>query len=378
MPRRRKETPELVERENGVWYVHWYDADKRRTLRESLETRDYAEALKLYAEFLLGGEARRVRSDALLTVSQALDDYWRQHVNAKDDRGRTRVVDVKRVEFIIAHLKAYFGDRPLKEIGPAESRGYTEHRRKQIAGGRRPRGTTVKDSTIRKELATLVAAANHALRWRAMPSTDAPHIDLPHVEAATTPQWFTKEQIQALLAATEGDLNRFIRIAYYTGARRRSIENLTPFQVKMAEGAIYLQPPDGRVTRKRRPAVPIFPEIRGVVRELLERKGKYLFGAKAPNFYPGFIEACEKIGVEGHPHMLRHSRASHMLQDGEDIWKVARLLGDTVATVERVYAHCLPHNLLSESNVEALPRPLAPAVEEPADPEVEALPSVLR
>jgi site-specific recombinase XerC len=37
--------------------------------------------------------------------------------------------------------------------------------------------------------------------------------------------------------------------------------------------------------------------------------------------------------------MLRHSRATHMLMDGEDPYKVAKLLGDTLATVERVYGH---------------------------------------
>jgi site-specific recombinase XerD len=51
--------------------------------------------------------------------------------------------------------------------------------------------------------------------------------------------------------------------------------------------------------------------------------------------------------------MIRHSRASHLLQDGEDLWKVARLLGDTVATVERVYAHVLPEHLMTESKLEA-------------------------
>jgi site-specific recombinase XerD len=37
--------------------------------------------------------------------------------------------------------------------------------------------------------------------------------------------------------------------------------------------------------------------------------------------------------------MLRHSRATHMLMDGESIYKVAKLLGDTVSTVEKRYGH---------------------------------------
>lgn len=354
MPRERTKEPERVER-NGWQYVEWYDPAAGRVRRQSLGTQDPREGLRRFAEFVLRGETGRNRGSAGLTVRQALDDYVEQHVKATDDRGRPRVVDSSRVRVIVGHLKAHFGDTLVKDVDIAASRVYLNERRKVIAGGSRPRKNTVKDSTIRRELAVLVSAANHAVRWRTLDRSDLPQVELPAPDQVEDPKWFTKEQIQSLLQNTDGDLNRFIRIAYYTAARRRSIEQLTRFQVKLDEGAIYLQKPGERITRKRRPVVPIFPEIRPVVEELFARGGNYLFGDAPPNFYPGFKEACDVIGVEGHPHMLRHSRASHMLQDGEDIWKVARLLGDTVRTVERVYAHCMPQHLLTESNVEDLP-----------------------
>ena len=57
------------------------------------------------------------------------------------------------------------------------------------------------------------------------------------------------------------------------------------------------------------------------------------------------------LGVEGHPHLLRHSRATHMLMDGDSPYKVAKLLGDTLATVERVYGHSDPEFLATKSGV---------------------------
>jgi len=49
---------------------------------------------------------------------------------------------------------------------------------------------------------------------------------------------------------------------------------------------------------------------------------------------------CCSPSKKSSPHILRHSRATHLLQEGIAIFAVARLLGDSVATVERVYAHC--------------------------------------
>lgn len=42
------------------------------------------------------------------------------------------------------------------------------------------------------------------------------------------------------------------------------------------------------------------------------------------------------------PHDLRHTYASWMAQDGVELYRIAALLGDTVATTERHYAHLKP------------------------------------
>lgn len=358
MARPIREVPWLEQRDNGWFYAHWYDADKRRTFRESLKTRDPGEAAKRFGEFLLGGPGRRTRRDAGLSVSLALDDYLRQHVKALDDKGRPRVVDGQRVEIAIRHLKAYFGDRPMRDVGPMECRGYLESRRKmglRAYSKDKQRPVAAKDSTVRRELSTLAAAANHAIKWGSLPAGDAPRIELPKVEDEKV-KWFTKEQLLTIIEEATGNfhLQAFIRIAYYTAARRASIENLTKGQIDLKAGTIALQPPDGRVTKKRRPVVPLHSEIRSDIEKLLiETPNEYLFGAlPCRDFYDRFVEACRACGFDGaFPHMLRHSRASHLLQEGVDIWKVAKLLGDTVATVERVYGHCLPEHLATDSNV---------------------------
>ena len=70
---------------------------------------------------------------------------------------------------------------------------------------------------------------------------------------------------------------------------------------------------------------------------------KYLFGIPTDMYRP-FRKHMESIGLahKRNPHILRHTRASHLLQEGVSLFNVAKLLGDTVATVERVYGHFCP------------------------------------
>jgi integrase len=54
-----------------------------------------------------------------------------------------------------------------------------------------------------------------------------------------------------------------------------------------------------------------------------------------------FRHALRHAMTGAHPHRLRHSYATHLLEDGVPIHHVAELLGDTVATVEGTYSHVL-------------------------------------
>lgn len=347
MGRKRREIPWLEWRENGVAYVHWYDAQAGYTRKRSLGTSDPDEAQRAYAEFLIGGGAAiDSRSRHGLTVAQVLDAYTRQKIDATDDRGRPIMADGARQKIAIANLVAYFGDRPMSDIGPKESQGYKLARREGRVG---PKQRKVGDATIRRELNCLIAAFNHCVKWELIDGVC--RVELPIVEHDEKVKWFTKDEIGYILDTTTGKLHDFTLLAYYTAARRRSIENLTAFQVSLRDGTIDLMPPDARATKKRKPMVPIYPEIRPTIERLMaESTDGFLFSGHR-GVYRTFVEHLADIGLKGHPHMLRHSRASHMLMDGEPIYKVARLLGDTVSTTERVYGHISPDFLSTQSRI---------------------------
>lgn len=365
MARPRREEPVLKRRENGIWYAVWYDPGLKRERRQSLDTSDHPAACIKFAEFLVKGpDDPRAKPGVpglkTLTVADVLDFYEKDHLNAKEGP-----VAKERQLFAIAALKAFFKDKRIDEVTIDLSRAYRAGRNKGLVGAR---GRCVGDATVRRELGVLVAAANHALAWKRIGADDIPRVELPTEPAALEKKpWLTKASIRLAIEKADADLRDFIVLAYYWGSRREAVEGLRAVQVDLQHGTVDLHPPGARRTKKRKPIVPIYPEVRPTLERRLMATEDYLFPAgshlaKRPysEFYSAFKTLCERHQIEAvdgagdipWPHLLRHSRATHMLMDGESLYKVAKLLGDTVATVERVYGHHSVEFLATRSSVE--------------------------
>jgi integrase len=338
MGRKRRTIPWLDLRDE-TYYVFWTDEETGKTKRLSLRTTDSLEAQQRYAAFLTEGHGIFNPKPGGLTVSQALDQYLLEHVERN-------VIARDRQHCAAGHLKSFFKDTPLSEIDIPASRAYAEARRRGDIG-KRPGA----DSTIRRELVVLVAAANHARKWKRISSAEMPSIELPH-EAHHEARWLTKDELRRVIDECEDPrLKAFIQIAYYTAGRRQSIETLRKEQIDLRQSRINLRAPTEtalqRKSKKRRPIVPLHPAIRPVVERLMmESPNEWLFG-DTKSLYHRFADHMERLGLgdKGNPHILRHSRATHLLQDGVPMYDVARLLGDTIATVDSVYGHHSPEHL---------------------------------
>ena len=276
-----------------------------------------------------------------LTVRQALHDYTREHKVAAADRRY----------YAIQALDEHLGDRPLSAIDIPACREYMARRH------------PVKHSTVRRELGVLQAAANHALRWRRITAAEMPSIELPPPAEPKT-LWLFPDELERLRAAAAGRAKLFIDLAYYTASRKGALEFLTWDRVDLAKRRITLAEPGGRSNKKRKPVVPMDKALHETLASRLygdEFAGREPWVLdKTTDIRPAFDAAAKRAGLEmlpardGRPagrltpHVLRHTRATHLLQKGVAPYAVAALLGDTVATVLRVYGHHCP-NYLAEA-----------------------------
>ena len=331
--------PKLIRR-GRRYYVSLYNAESRRTERRSLKTTDLAQAKKLFARQVVLMDDL-AREGLPITVTAALEDYLIDHVFPN-------CADPRRQEIAATHLAGFFGSKPLADVDIPLCRAYAAARRsgQVVSGLSNFKGRRAVNSTIRRELATLAAAANHAKKWRRIPAASMPSIELTRSEdqpglAVRKAKFFSREQVAQLLFNAVGEVRDIIKLAYYTGARRASIEGLTAGQVDLACLQIDMATPGKRRTKKRQPIVPVLKVNYDDLRRLTDGLDPTDRVFAAAGFYHNFNLLCRRLGFERphHPHMLRHSRATHLLQDGLGVYDVATLLGDTMKTVEANYGH---------------------------------------
>ena len=347
-------------KERRVYEIHWTDAG--RSKRSSTRTSDFASAQKVLAAFLTlhDQDERRATSGPRLVMDVLGDpdmpdgdDYWHEHV-------LENVVDKVSARQATAKLKRHFGHMAVADILPADVDAYVKARR----AGRIGRPSV--NHTISRELSVLNAAINHDVRAKRTKKGDQPFIQLP----GTSPprdRWLTREEADKLLkAAAEhsgpraGDptkltrIYRFVALALHTAGRMTAIKQLTRGQVDRERGLIYLNPKGRNQTKKKRATVPISDELAPILDAILaqipDRPDAYLLDHSGC-IYTSFDRAVERAKLKDvTPHVLRHTKATWMAQAGVDLWRIAGVLGDTLATVEKTYLHHQPEYLRSAIN----------------------------
>lgn len=301
---------------NGVFYINWSEGGRSR--RQSTGSKDIHEAQAFFDEYV---GLISVPKLSVLTI----DELW--HKKYPDPSGR--YVDAWK------SLQPHFGHLTAAQVTQDVQDDYADMR-------------NVAASTLRLELSLIRAAINNGIRKRLIDPKEVPVWDDLPEQSAPRERWLSDDEALRLIEASKQNTRvyLFVMLALETGARRTAIQDLVWDRVDLDQGVIQFQPEKRKQTRKRNATVPISKTLRTVL-EWAEGQStsQFVIGPGARVNKPLALIA-ERAGIDGvTPHVLRHTAATRMARAGVPLWKIAKVLGNTVAVVEKVYAKWQPEML---------------------------------
>lgn len=322
MPRRSKGPRLWPDKKRDTWTI----IDGRSRHRTGCSLTEIGGAEKQLRDYI-EKKHKPVASEAPV-IADVLSAYAEEHVK--------HLVSGKHILYDIRMLNRWWGAKKVTDINATACRSYISHRKGA--------------SSARRELAFLNAAIGH---WRTnhAPTMFAPKIKLPPKPAPRQDFMTRSEAAQFLWAARRTPhLCRFFLIGWYTGSRRSVITGLQWSMVNFETRVMQRKPRNAVQTRKKAPPLKLGNRILSHLRRWHRLdgggKGPIIRFAGKQIFRPqrAWDRVRKAAGLPSYvvPHILRHSRATHMLRAGVPPWEVANALGMSLPVLLSTYGHHIP------------------------------------
>lgn len=358
MPRRTKKDDDGIyqRQDSPCWWLSYQDRSGRQTRRSSqipiAEDPAGLKAKALRAALLAdqgdaptGPDPRQGRTFDQLLLAY-LGEVTPTKASAESDR------------YAAKHLQPAFTGQALASIGVAEVRAYIKSR--QLAG--------TAPGTLNKEIGLMSAAINWArreLEW----DIANPWASRRQQEPPGRTRWLSSDEAARLIAAArqgraQAHLPAFIVLSLHCGLRRGEVLGLEWSRVDLVRDRLFL----GALDQKGRHVseVPLNTTAHAALVERARFRAAWCPGSpwvfarrdgtRIASIKNSFAAACAVAGIaDCHPHDLRRTCGSWLIQGGTDIARVSRILRHAdVRVTAKVYAHLRTEDL--ESALEALAR----------------------
>lgn len=245
-----------------------------------------------------------------------------------------------RDEISLGHLKEYFGDKRLSDVGAEDIEGYKAKRRGEVSG-----------ATVNRELACLRTMFHKAVEWETVENSP-----FRGVRLFPEPPWRTRvctpEEERGLIAAASPELQPIIIVAIGTAMRRGEILSLRWTDLDFAQGTISILASKNGKGRKVPMSGAVAAALGGV-----PHRGEYVFWnsetkTRTKDVKKPWATACGAAGIAGlRFHDLRHTALTRMSQAGVDHATLGQISGNTWEGLKR---YCHPSEELARRAVEGI------------------------
>jgi integrase len=207
-----------------------------------------------------------------------------------------------------------------------------------------------KPATINRELALIKHLYTKAIEWGRMRENPAKKVKLLKGEVRRV-RYLMPDEVQKLLSNCADHLKPLVTVAVHTAMRKSELLDLKWEQVNFEQGFITLLDTKNHERRD----IPMNETVKATLRGM-ERQDEYVFsgfyGRRFDRIKRSFHDALKKSGIgDFRLHDLRHTFASNLVMEGEDLNTVRELLGHKNLIMTLRYAHLAPGKKTKAVNI---------------------------
>jgi site-specific recombinase XerD len=281
--------------------------------------------------------------------------------------------ELERRNYSQATARAYIGaiqrfaeyfHRSPEQLGPEHIRQFHLHLVKR----------QLKPHTIQVQICALRFLYLKTLKRR----YDHEELPMPKVQRPL-PIILSPEEVARLIASAANLRHRTLLMTLYaTGMRRSELSHLRVEDIDKQRMVIRVHQGKGGKDREVPLSPKLLDQLRTYWRSLPHKPATWLFPSpqhqraeqpiETKTIWYACRQACHRAGIHKpvHPHTLRHSYATHLLEAGADLRTIQLLLGHADISETAMYLHLSHRHLTTVSNpLDALPDVLASQERQP-------------
>ena len=274
---------------------------------------------------------------------QMLADFFDQLTVEKRASEHT----VKSYQGDIKHLTAYCKDKSIAhwtELKQGDIRAHIASRHRQ----------SISSKSLQRELSAIRSFYNFLLKKRLADINPAQHVKAPK-QARKLPKTLDVDQVNGFLEAGTNSILEIRDLAmfelfYSSGLRLSELAALNLTDVDLPDNSLIVRSGKGGKSR----ILPIGSKAVTAINNWLQQRLKSAAVSESALFVSTrgtrlgqrsielrLEQWCKKKGIVEpiHPHMLRHSFASHLLESSQDLRAVQELLGHSNISTTQIYTH---------------------------------------
>jgi integrase len=316
----------------GITY-HLVDIVNGKEKASKIHARTMREANEYLYKYL--GDRADGRPNSLLIQQTTFGDFV-QNIFLEVTKHTKKELTYRRDMSHLKPLMAEWKNTNLNQIGTAEI---------QLAHSKWLReGSVIKEKPLSNKTVnnrTKVLSSVLRMAWKRKLIFQMPEIPNLKVDKLP-PRYYSEKETEFILSNVRPFVRDFVIILLHTGLRLGELRNLKWEHIDFKHKNLTVMESKSHKFR-------VIPLNRILEDHLLKLKSKannrqiFIFegrpGEPFNDFYKAYIRELKRIMVKGTLHMWRHTFASRLVQRGESLYVVQKLLGHASIKTTEIYAH---------------------------------------